>query len=408
MARFAAVAGLVFALMAWALPARAQGDLHGSGEGELSRDGALLAFYAQGTPRNAFVALDVASGKSFRFVLPAGHHEMRDLVWAQSSSTLLFVSRTGDGSPASTFSIPSGHGTHIWAIDFTKGDPKPAKVIAHGSGFRWPALSPDESKVAYFHPVPLPREEPPNSILWPQAFGVFETDIATGEVVRASKSQYGLPRRLYYHGKDAWLFSADHPQYVNVSGRSEFWSSVRPGSPPAMGTFDQLTEGIKSFRMERGETLPGYPEFRRPWPPMGMAPVRSALVGVTTDGRPVLYGAPGPENTPANQMRNSASYYVDGLTRIEMMDGYIAFGPDDAREIFFPPALPAGYDSNTGGAGMDGAMKRYFNISMKADLSKPDAGRSTSRLFLYEGQTLLIERDVSDIVAKAETVHIAE
>lgn len=377
----------------------------------MSRDGKLLAFVMQGMPRNTFVVLELDTGRSMRFELPPAHAEMRDLAWAPTSNTLLFVSLepAASGSRLPDPSILGGWGTHIWSVAFGEdGTPQPASVIARGRGVRLPALSPDGTKVAYFHPVAAPGQEAMLQINPLGALAVFERDIASGEAVRVSESQYKLPRRLFYDGADAWLFSADEPAYVTRMGGSVFWSSTRPSAPPGKGTFDQLTSGIKSFRMERGEVLPDYPDFKQPWPAMGVAPVKSMLTGVTSEGEPILHGAPGPENTAGNQLRNSASHYVDGISRVEMKYGYIAFRADGEREIYFPPAPPAAYDANTGGGGVDTAMKRYFAISMKADLSKPDAGRSTSRLFLYEGQTLVQERDVSDIVAKADTVQIAD
>lgn len=408
MIRFALAMGLVFALLAAALPARAQEKLHSLGDGALSADGSLLAFHTPGTPGNSFVVLEVDTGQSWRFVLPEPHVEMRDLVWSQLSNTLMFVSRAGDGKLYSAHSILTGHGTHVWSLDFTQDDPQPTKVIAQGSGFRWPALSPDGAKLAYFQPVPLPNEEPPNAIVWPAAYGVFERDLATGEAHRVAKSQYGLPRALYYDGADAWMFSADHPQYVHRSGQLQFWGSARPGAPPGKGTFDQLTSGIKSFRMERGEVLPDYPDFKRPWPAADIAPLQSMLVGVTLDGRPILQGEPGPENTAANQQRNMMSWYVDGVSRVPMRYGFAAIGKAGEREVYFMPGFAEGYSGNVGGVGIDAGLKRFFRIDVRMNPDAPETNLSTARLFLYEDQSLILQRDVSDIIAKAEIVRIAE
>jgi hypothetical protein len=41
-------------------------------------------------------------------------------------------------------------------------------------------------------------------------------------------------------------------------------------------------------------------------------------------------------------------------------------------------------------------------------LTPDDFGLTTSRLFLYEGQSLLLERDVTDIIMKAEKVVIGD
>jgi hypothetical protein len=208
---------------------------------------------------------------------------------------------------------------------------------------------------------------------------------------------------LYYDGPDSWFFSADAPSYLRIQGNVEFWSSARPSAPPGKGTFDQLTGGIKSFRLERGEALPDYPDHKQPWP--AEAPIRSRLAGVTADGRPILYGAPGPENTEGNQLRNSLSRAA-GVSRVEMKEGFMSFGHDGRRVDYFPPSPPAAFNANTGGVAVDGGLKRFVTIMMKADRNKPDYGRSSARLFLFEGQTLLLERDVSDIIAKAETVEI--
>jgi hypothetical protein len=257
--------------------------------------------------------------------------------------------------------------------------------------------------VAYFLPVRLPREAPPKLFLDRQTAAVFETDLATGQTTRVSPSQYKFPRALYYDGMDSWFFSADEPSYLTVRGNVEFWSSSRPSAPSGKGTFEQLTGGIKSFRLERGEALPDYPDHKQPWP--AEAPIRSRLAGVTAEGRPILYGAPGPENTEGNQLRNSLSRAA-GISRVEMKEGFMAFEQENKRVDYFPPSPPPAFNANIGGIDVDGDLKRFVTIMMKADPRKPDYGRSTARLFLFEGQALLLERDVSDITAKAVTVQI--
>jgi hypothetical protein len=89
-----------------------------------------------------------------------------------------------------------------------------------------------------------------------------------------------------------------------------------------------------------------------------------------------------------------------------MKEGFMAFGADGGRLDYFPPRPPAAFDANAGGVGVDGSLKHYVTIMMKTDRSKPDYGRSTSRMFLFDEQTLLLERDVSDIIARAETIQI--
>lgn len=402
-------AGLVATLMVWATPSQAQENLHTLGGAAISQDGSLLALNARGTQRNAFVVVDLDSGQSTRFVLPEPHVEVDDLVWAQSGNVLLFVTLDPSGSKSILPpDIRGGWGTHVWSIDFTDDAPAAPKVIARDLGVRLPALSPDGSKVAYFLPVALPGQDPNMPRMARGAYAVFERDIASGETARVAKSQYIYPRQLFYDGADAWLFSADEPAYLTQMGGSQFWSGARPSAPPGKGTFDQLTSGIKSFRMERGEELPDYPDFKQPWPAMDVAPPKSMLVGVTPDGRPILHGAPGPENTEANQQRNMMSWYIDGVSRVPMRYGYVAIGKAGEREVYFTPDFAPGYNGNTGGIGVDGALKRFFRIDVKMNRDNPESTLSTARLFLYEDQTLILQRDTADIIAKAETVQVAE
>lgn len=401
---------LAFDLAVWAEPAGAQRNEHTLGGAAFSSDGSLVAFHTQSMPKTEFAVLEVSSGKSFRFVLPAPHIEMHDLVWARSTSTLMFVSLDPAPSvdvPSYELSILSGYGTHIWSIAFTAGEPQAAKVLATREGVRLPALSPDGSKVAYFLPVRLPREQnaPPNRFVDRANATVFETNLATGQTSRVSLSQFKYPRALYYDGPDGWFFSADEPSYLSIRENVEFWSSTRPSAPPGKGMFDQLTSGIKSFRLERGETLPDYPDYKRPHP--ANAPIQSRLTGVTADGRPILYGAPGPENTAGNQLRNSLSRAA-GVPPVEIKEGFMAFAPDGRRTDYFLPSAPATFDANTGGIAVDGGLTRFVTIMMKTDPSKPDYGRSSARLFLFEDQKLILERDVSDILAKAKTVQIGQ
>lgn len=409
MTRPAIAAALVLGAALWAAPVQAQESLHTLGGTAISRDGSLLALNARGTQRNAFVVLDLDSGESTRFVLPEPHIEVDDLVWSQTDNTLLFV--TLDPSESKSILPPhirGGWGTHVWSMNFGADGPGAAKVIARDDGVRLPALSPDGSKVAYFLPVKLPGQDLRTARMTSGAYAVFERDIASGEAARVAKSQYIFPRQLFYDGGDAWLFSADEPAYLTQMSGSQFWSSIRPGAPPGKGTFDQLTSGIKSFRMERGEALPDYPDFKRPWPDMDIAPLKSMLVGVTLDGRPILQGEPGPENTAANQQRNMMAWYVDGVSRVPMRYGYAAIGKAGEREIYFTPGFAEGYSGNTGGIGVDGALKRLFRIDVRMNPHAPETNLSTARLFLYEGQTLILQRDISDIMAKAATVQIAE
>lgn len=410
--RLARILGAVLlGLALLAAPAQAQGKMHDMGDARMSRDGKLIAFLLQGMQRNTFVVVEIDSGRSTRIDLPPMHDEVRDLAWAQTSNTLMFVSAApaAFGAELPAPSIASGAGTHIWSIAFDAyGQPGPAAVIVRGKSVRRPALSPDGTKVAYFHPVPVPGQEATSLIAPLSAYAVFERDIAGGEPARVSESQYKTPRELFYDGADAWLFSADEPAYVTRMSGSVFWSSTRPGAPPGKGTFDQLTSGIKSFRMARGEVLPDYPDFKQPWPAMGVAPMKSHLVGVMGDGRPILFGAPGPENTAANQQRNMMSWYVDGVSRVDMRYGYVAIGPQGKRQVYFMPGFADGYDGNVGGMGVDGALKRYFRIDIKTGDRTPETIHAKSRLFVYEGETLILGRDVSDILASAATVQIAD
>lgn len=399
------VVGLAcLSVLAFAAPARAQ-TTHGLGDAAFSPDGSHLAFHVQGRPKTGLLVLEVGTGKAYRLEMAAPHVEARDIGWSPTGDKLLFVSLDPTGAVMRDSYILGGWGTHIWSVDF--GDAAhSAKVLAKTAGARWPALSADGGKLAYFKPVPLPREEPPNRIMDPKAFAVFETDLATGEAARVAKSQYATPFELFYETADTWLFAAAEPQYVTNFSGSVFWSSTRPSAPPGKGSFDQLSEGVKSFRMERGEVLPDYPDFRQPFPPVGVAPPKSRLAGQTQDGRPILYGAPGPENTTGNQVRNSLSWYVPGVSRVEMKEGYMTFAADGTRQVYRPPAWPAGYNAFTGGMAVDGGLKRFAAIMTKVD---PKTGtQSPSRLFLYEGDALKREIDVPELASGAEIIVVSE
>jgi len=403
----ALVGGLLCALALWAAPARAQEHL--GGDGALSPDGTLLAFVQQGRPQGEFLVLEIASGRSFRFVMSAPLADVRHLSWAPASNTLVFSSLDNGVVSGAAMFAANPRASAIWSVAFTAEGPQPAKELARGEELQTPALSPDGSKLAYFEVVRLPKDSPERRVIPPMAaFGLFEVDLQTGAAARVAAVQYKFPRELYYDGADAWLINVDEAAYPTEIRGSQFWSATRPGAPGGAGSFDQLTGGIKSFRVKRGDALPVYPASFETYPAMGVAPLKSRLVGVTSAGEPILYGAPGPENTAANQQRNTASWYVQGIARVPMKEGYIAYRRDGAPEIYYPPPHPERYASITGGWGVDGAMKRFFSIRMTPYPTPDDFGLTTSRLFLYEGQSLLLERDVTDIIMKAEKVVIGD
>lgn len=405
------VLGLLATLAVWIAPAQAQRSTHWTGQGAFSPDSSLLAFYVQGRPANEVVVLEMSSGRSFLFELAAPHVELQDLSWAPSGNILLFVSMDPAAieSKMSDRTILGGHGSHVWAITFTAEGPQPAKVIAQGQGVRLPALSRDGAKVAYFQGVWLPGQERRRTFMSPDAYAVFERDISTGEVARAASSQYKTPRELFYDGDDAWLFSADDAAYPRNERGIQFWG-IRP-APPGKGSFGQLTNGISAFRMMRGEVLPDYPDHIRPYPEN--APPGSSLAGMMSDGRPMLFGIPG--ETTAGEQLKSVLGDVPALTLKQMTKrAYIAVKEDGTYETYFAPEPPGIFHwdkggGNTGGAAADSMLKRYFRIQQPYQKDQPSEERyQTSRLFVYEQQALVLERDVADILAKSTAVEIAE
>lgn len=392
------------ALAMWLAPAWAQGTEHTRGEGTFSRDGKLLAFLQEGRPDREIIVVEVDGGRAFRLVLAEPYADARDLAWAPGSNTLVFVSRDMGVKASATSAVSGPWASTVWSVAFGEDGPQPARKLAEGEALRTPALSADGAKVAWFQPVAKPNEAPPKQIVTAQAFAVFEKDIASGETTRVASSQYEGPRALAYDGPDAWLMNVMGPAYLHENRSIHFWSGNRPDAPPGKGTFDQLTGGVKSFRMVRGETLPGYPEHVRPYPVT--APLKAWLAGVTTDGRPILYGAPGAENTAANQLRNTASWYVDGISRVPMREGFFTFRDDGTPEVLYPPETPAGYHNYPGGFGVDGGMKRYFAIRMRPYPKPGDYGLTTSRLFVFEGDRVIVDREVTDIIMAAERVTV--
>lgn len=397
---------LALALAIWGSPVFAQGTEHARGEGAFSRDGKLLAFLQEGRPDREFIVVEVDGGRAFRFVMAEPHAYVRDLAWAPGSNALVFVSLDLSKRASATTAVAGPWASTVWSVAFGEEGPETARKLAEGEAIRTPALSPDGTKVAWFQPVPKPDEAPPKQIHMPKAFAVFEADFASGATNRVSASQYEAPRSLFYDGPDAWLFNAMGPAYLHQNRSIYFWTGNRPDAPPGKGSFDQLTGGVKSFRMTRGETLPAYPDHVRPYP--ASAPLKAWLAGVAADGRPILFGAPGAENTAANQQRNTASWYVDGVSRVSMREGFVALKSDGAPEVYYPPETPAAYHNYPGGFGVDGLMKRYFAIRMRPYPTPTDYGLTTSRLFVFEGDRMIVERDVTDIITKAEKVTIGE
>lgn len=410
MRRLWTILSVVLAILVAGFPAFAQSpQRHAAGPTAISADGRYVAFTTNDMSATEFFLLDSETGRAFRMLAPQGHLALGDLVWTRTGSTLMFVSVARPATRFGDSTIYGGYATHIWAIDVTPDGPGPGRVLAKGDGVRLPALSPDGSHVAYFLPVRLPREGP-DSVMLRTAFAVFETDLATGAVTRVAPSQFSYPRALFYDGPDRWFFSAQEPAYLNVSRDVQFWGP-RP-APSGKGTFDQLTDGIKSFRLQRGETLPDYPGFKEPYPAMGTAPIKSLLVGQTLDGNPILFGSPGPENTAANQTRNMYSNYIKGMERVEMAYGYVAFDKDGKRSTtFIPPTPPKEFELGIGGNAVDGSLRRYLTVRTKSTvrgLFQPDDPNNPHRVFLYDGGQLLLQKDVRDIAASASRVQLVE
>lgn len=395
---------IICSMVVCAGPVLAQAGEHRRGEGAFSPDSAFIAFIQEGRPDSEVIVLAPASGDSFRLQLPEGYHEVRNIGWAPSANILLFASRDATGTLSEPHAIRGNHASAIWAVSFEEGAPAEARLLARGEDLRTPALSADGGKLAWFQPVPKPNEMPPKQILSPQAYAVFEKDLATGETRRVAYSQYARPQKLFYQGADAWLFNADEPAYLHVNGGVQFWSGNRPSAPPGKGTFNQLTNGIKALRMTRDEMLPDYPDFVKPWPAMEILPPKSQLTGVTADGRVILWGAPGPENTMANQMRNTASWYVDGVSRVPMRNGYFTMDADGQKEVYYVPQTPEGYGNLPGGEGVNAALTQYYAVRMQPYPTPDDFGLDTSRFFLFEGADLVMQRDVTDIVEQATLV----
>src|SRR5262245_48666096 len=78
----------------------------------------------------------------------------------------------------------------ILSMEFTPEGPRPATVLAKGGYFRFPALSPDGKKLAWFGPVLLPGFDKPQGLDMIEAAAVFEQDLASGAVTRVAQSQY--------------------------------------------------------------------------------------------------------------------------------------------------------------------------------------------------------------------------
>jgi hypothetical protein len=382
--------------LVWAGPVQAQAvQQRVTGLGEISRDGAFIALAPEGTPQREFTVLELASSRSFRFALPEAHYEAKDFAWAPSSNTLLFTS-----------------GSVIWSVEFTGEGPQAAKVLATGKGVSLPALSPDGTKLGWFERIPLPDEESWQPKLASDGYGVFEKILASGAVARVSNSQYARPQRLYYETNDSWLFVADQPAYLSQMGgafqkKRYTWTPQHPKKPS--GDYSRDTDYIKSFRMERGESLPEPPQLKMPYPPIGVAPFQSRLDGVTREGHPILHGGPGPENTAQNRTAEQAKYYLRAPTGgVPVKMAYLGVAPDGTRTIYYPPELPAEWSNEPAGAGMAGNMTRYFKTAMKPYANGRDYGYESARLFVFDGEAMVVQRDIWDIIAKAMVVQVSE
>jgi hypothetical protein len=407
---------LICAWVMWAEPSLAQqGATHSVGEGALSADGRYLALTLEGAPINSFVVVQVDTGRSFVFTLPASEMEVADLAWGTNASSLVFVSKATKRIPRDQWRVDNGMEMSIWMIAFTPAGPQPAQRIERGEHLELPALSLDGSRLAWFQPVARPEDKPPKLISTLRtvgAFGVYEKDLATGLVERVSDAQYNGLHRLFYADKDTWLLGVDDVLYLrNNTGwfsSGTLWAKAETVGPPEAGMTGLMVR-YGAFRMARGEPSASKDKRSHPYPDEGVAPIESRLSGVTSDGFPILHGAPGPENTARNREINAANAYGLGGKRIEFRDGFLAYGPDGLRRSYFMPARPHGYHGLPGGQGVDAEITRAFDTGIGATPGNTTEQRfEASKLWVYQGQALLRETTFQQIVANADRIQIAD
>lgn len=381
---------------------------HGSGDAALSADGRYLAFYTLGMPENIFFVTDFETGESWKYELPDNHHEVGDLVWTRQGHGLLFVSSKKHENPRAQAHLYR-YGSHVWRVQFEpEVGAQPAEILAEDVGVRRPVLSPDQSQLSYFALRGPEGEMPEDREGFGGTRGIVEKTLPTGEARLVAPARIGPLWNLFYAGPDQWLFSTREPKYRRTleNGRV-YWG--HQAAPPRSGTFNQKTNGIVSFRIARGDDLPEYPDFLRPFPSMEVVLLKAMLMGQTVEGHPILLGAPGDENTSFNQLRNTLSWYQDSLSPVEMDMAYLVYDGDTLIDAWPVPSSPDGYRLNVGGTDIDAGLQYFASVKMSDNIAKRyvySDHRNDFKVFLIGRDGSKFERFVHDIAANAEFVKL--